>query len=60
MLSEEEKAEAPRRELSVEQLKAERERLDGVRERLWGELNQAIGAAHQLDLLIAYLASCPA
>lgn len=43
------------RALSIEQLRDEKDRLDAVREKLWAELNQAIGAARQLDLLIEYL-----
>lgn len=41
--------------ITVEKLRAEHARLEQVRDRLWGELNQAIGASKQLELLIAHL-----
>ena len=47
-------------EITLEALRAERNRLDEVRERMWADLNQAIGAARQLDALIAHLEPSPA
>ncbi len=46
-------------QLTAAMLRAERARLDEVREKLWADLNQAIGAARQLEVLIEHLEGKP-
>lgn len=43
--------------LDLRELRAERARLEQLRERTWADLNQMIGAARQLDALILRLES---